>query len=74
MAEQFFDGGCIPEGVCTCPLPSADIYYGSPDKHHIHTLEGRAYVSDGDFIIIGVHGEKYPCKPDIFYKTYESCE
>ena len=36
----------------------------------INTLEGtmKAYV--GDYIIQGVHGEIYPCKPDIFEKTY----
>jgi len=28
----------------------------------------------GDWIIMGIHGEKYPCKPDIFEKTYESVE
>jgi len=33
----------------------------------IDTLEGRMVASPGDWIITGVHGEKYPCKPDIFY-------
>lgn len=37
----------------------------------IDTLEGRMVASPGDWIITGVHGEKYPCKPDIFEKTYE---
>lgn len=37
----------------------------------IPTLEGKMTVSDGDFIIKGVNGEYYPCKPDIFAKTYE---
>lgn len=37
----------------------------------IHTLEGDHVVSFGDFIIRGVKGELYPCKPDIFAKTYE---
>jgi len=37
----------------------------------IHTLEGRMYASPGDYIIKGVHGEFYPCKPDIFEETYE---
>jgi hypothetical protein len=36
----------------------------------IKTLEGPMIVSVGDFIITGVKGEKYPCKPDIFEKTY----
>lgn len=37
----------------------------------IETLEGLMHVSDGDFVIQGVNGEFYPCKPDIFEKTYE---
>ena len=37
----------------------------------IYTLEGRMIASAGDWIIRGVHGEYYPCKPDIFDKTYE---
>lgn len=40
----------------------------------ITTLEGNMKVSDGDFIIKGVQGEYYPCKPDIFHKTYEVAE
>lgn len=35
------------------------------------TLEGRMIASDGDWIIKGVKGELYPCKPDVFAKTYE---
>lgn len=37
----------------------------------IQTLEGQHIASIGDFIIKGVAGEYYPCKPDIFEKTYE---
>lgn len=40
----------------------------------IHTLEGDMTASIGDYIITGVNGEKYPCKPDIFEKTYEPVE
>lgn len=36
----------------------------------IDTLEGKMKASPGDWIITGVNGEKYPCKPDIFEKTY----
>jgi hypothetical protein len=38
---------------------------------YIETLEGPLNVSDGDWIITGVKGEQYPCKPDIFDATYE---
>ena len=37
----------------------------------IDTLEGVVTASDGDWIIRGVKGEFYPCKPDIFEATYE---
>lgn len=37
----------------------------------ISTLEGKMYAATGDFIIKGVNGEFYPCKPDIFEMTYE---
>lgn len=40
----------------------------------IATLEGKMKISDGDWIIKGVAGEFYPCKPDIFEKTYEPVE
>lgn len=37
---------------------------------YIETLEGEMKISNGDYIIKGVNGEFYPCKPDIFEKTY----
>ena len=40
----------------------------------IHTLEGVMRAAKGDWIIKGVNGELYPCKPDIFEKTYETFE
>lgn len=45
--------------------------YRTNDELEIETLEGIMKASPGDFIITGVHGEKYPCKPDIFWETYE---
>lgn len=45
-----------------------------PGAVMIRTLEGDLRVSRGDYIIKGVQGEFYPCKPDIFEKTYEVCE
>ncbi len=38
----------------------------------IHTLEGDHFADFGDWIIQGVKGEFYPCKPDIFAATYET--
>ncbi|ULG73017.1 hypothetical protein [Macrococcus brunensis] len=43
-------------------------------KWYIKTLEGNMYISDGDYIIKGVNGEFYPCKPDIFEATYDILE
>lgn len=40
----------------------------------IETLEGVMSANEGDYIIRGVNGEFYPCKPDIFEKTYESSD
>ena len=44
------------------------------DHGWIDTLEGGHNVCPGDWIITGVHGEHYPCKPDIFEKTYEPAD
>ena len=44
---------------------------GQPGGLLIETLEGVHHASVGDYIIQGVNGELYPCKPDIFEKTYE---
>lgn len=41
---------------------------------YIETLEGNMRVSPGDWIITGIQGENYPCKPDIFAATYELVE
>ena len=65
-------------------------YYRHPDDNanrhcdkcsnimHLHgwidTLEGGHIVCPGDWVITGVQGEYYPCKPDIFKQTYEAVE
>ena len=40
----------------------------------IKTLEGDMVASTGDYIIRGLRGEYYPCKPDVFQKKYEPCK
>lgn len=45
--------------------------YQTDKEMIIQTLEGPLKASVGDWIITGIRGEKYPCKPDIFEKTYE---
>ena len=46
------------------------IFFEGPEMF-IKTLEGNHHASVGDYIIRGVNGELYPCKPDIFEKTYD---
>ena len=45
--------------------------YQTDKELEIETLEGTMHASIGDWIITGVKGEPYPCKPDVFEKTYE---
>ena len=45
--------------------------FQTDQKTTIVTLEGTMRANPGDWIITGVHGERYPCKPDIFAETYE---
>lgn len=56
-------------------LPAPDLVPGKifriGDNLHIATLEGEMTASPGDWIIRGIKGEIYPCKPDIFEATYE---
>lgn len=79
-----YDGDLMhSNGEWSCPdwakeaFQSGTIYYDSPSGEepptelYIETLEGRHHVSVGDYIIRGVAGELYPCKPDIFAQTYE---
>ena len=63
-AEQFTDNALLPFmglGICK--------YDG--ERWYVDTLEGPLHISPGDWIIRGVKGEYYPCKPDIFVATYE---
>lgn len=51
------------------------VYVAHPDPYmRINTLEGVMVASRGDWVIRGVKGEFYPCKPDIFKATYEPVE
>lgn len=49
-------------------------YDADLNEYFIKTLEGDMFLSSGDFIIRGIAGEFYPCKPDIFHQTYEAIE
>lgn len=45
--------------------------YQTKKEMIVQTLEGPLRASPGDWIITGIKGEQYPCKPDVFSKTYE---
>lgn len=45
--------------------------YQTDKEMIIQTLEGPMHASVGDWIITGIRGEQYPCKPDVFDRTYE---
>jgi len=57
-------------GLDNCSFAS----YLNLKRFYVHTLEGTLRADEGDYIIKGIKGEFYPCKPDIFEMTYESVE
>lgn len=59
---------------CNGFIPFPDALEGTDRQFAIKTLEGPLFASNGDFIIQGVQGEFYACKPDIFEQTYEPAE
>ncbi len=61
-----------PDGVIA--WSESDIRPRDMSWGYIKTLEGLLHVQADDWIITGIHGEKYPCKPDIFLATYEVVE
>lgn len=65
-AEQYTDSGELP----FLELGVVEFDEGA-NRQYVNTLEGKMWVNDGDWIIKGVKGEFYPCKPDIFAETYE---
>lgn len=75
-AEQWSPGTSVA-GVRRIPPTRVDltktrgILVDRAERNVVDTLEGPLDVSPGDWIITGIKGEKYPCKPDIFELTYE---
>lgn len=58
---------------CSLSYINVDFETTEP-KLVIQTLEGPMNAKIGDYIIKGVHGEFYPCKEEIFHKTYDHIE
>ena len=75
-AVQFFDTADSLQELSEFVGKAIRVDYSSPNKPtlKINTLEGPHIASVGDYIIKGVKGEFYPCKPDIFEMTYEKVE
>lgn len=63
----------MAENKMYCKLPIPITAYQTDKAFDIETLEGVMHASVGDYIITGVNGEQYPCKPDVFEKTYIPC-
>ena len=63
----------VIDAVCFSPtngIPEGVIQAG-PNNFVVRTIEGDMKIEVGDWLITGVEGEKYPCKPSIFEATYE---
>jgi len=85
-AEQYKEGmedgfSCIPF-VMTCEFKQNTGKFfqchvcklNIPKKPYIASLEGNMYIDEGDWIITGIQGERYPIKNYIFEETYEMVE
>ena len=72
-AERF---DASEEQATRLALRSIPLHEGrdAPRRYYIKTREGHMTLAPGDWIITGVKGERYPCKPDIFEASYEQVE
>jgi len=75
-AIQFFDDAETLIRLSEFMNDDVRVDYSIPDRPvlKIQTLEGEHIASIGDYIIKGIKGEFYPCKPDIFEMTYKAIE
>lgn len=67
---EFYDVDAMPAWLVEA-CDDRIVYDGELQSKTISTLEGPMKASAGDWIIRGIKGELYPCKPDIFEATYE---
>jgi len=74
IESYMFSGSSIEPGWPTGWLSVGYVFDEDGEAVYIMTLEGEMKTSKGDYIIKGVDGEFYPCKPDIFAKTYEQAD
>lgn len=69
MPDWFMDA--ITDNRVTLRGTSSGFYHAYDTNADIETLEGTMHANYGDYIILGVKGEIYPCKPDVFREVYE---
>lgn len=69
ILEIALKGEALPQWVQDA-IHRGDLYLASYSVT-IHTLEGNMTGNYDDWLVRGIHGELYPCKPDIFAKTFE---
>lgn len=71
---RYSDGEyCVPEWAVEAYEQNI-LYYKDGRELYIRTLEGDMHVSVDDYIVCGIHGELYACKPAIFKETYEKVQ
>ncbi len=70
-AEMYRSGRTLSSDMA---MPEGTFKYTEAGTLLIQTLEGTMEARDGDWVIKGVKGEFYPCKPDIFKATYEAVD
>lgn len=68
--KNSFGEYCIPNWAVKA-FENKELFFKGQGELYVKTLEGDMHAAVGDYIIQGVQGEIYPCKPDIFEQTYE---
>lgn len=73
VIEAFCLGKDVPPEWFVLRIKNGQAWYSGGDNWYytIKTLEGDMRANEGDYVIKGIAGEIYPCKPDIFNLTYE---
>ena len=70
MPTAVGDFTCAPQWLLDA-MASGDVEYSGEELFAVMTLEGKMTGNSGDYIILGVAGEIYPCKREIFEATYD---
>jgi len=74
LIQNALNSDCPSQPIWVRKGVDEEVLSFSSDAVFIKTLEGTMRGEKDDYLILGVQGEMYPCKPDIFEKTYEKVE